>query len=159
MKYKFVKLNRINCEYKDKKLEENDIGILLGEKDAKSLVMFFNKKNKGDYLIALIGKNDLIKTDMELSDKIVAKMDEYIKSNTDKISQKTSFTEVLFEECDFVELLVEKEKYAKFGAHKGDKGVIALPRATKNQILVDFGNYSEDFDGLVSVEINDLKKA
>ena len=51
-----------------------------------------------------------------------------------------------------------KEKYSKYGIHKGDRGIIASNKATKNKILVDFGKEAEDFDGFISVDFEDVKK-
>ncbi len=62
---------------------------------------------------------------------------------------------------DRVELMVEKEKYAKFGIHKGDQGCVMGDYAVKNCIEVDFSGISEngDFYGYcILVNIDDLKK-
>ena len=85
-------------------------------------------------------------------------LEEYIENNADKISNKTNFEAIPFKECDYVELIVEKEKYSKYGLRKGDRGIIASNKATKNKILVDFGKETEDFDGFISVDFNDIKK-
>ena len=63
-------------------------------------------------------------------------------------------------EYDMVELINEKEKYSKFGIHKGDKGCVMDSDAVQGYIEVDFsgidkeGNYHGD---CVSVKIEDLK--
>ena len=120
--------------------------------------MFFNNVNQGDYLMLVMNKADLTITDMILPNNLCVELEEYIENNADKIANKTNFEVIPFKECDYVELIVEKEKYSKYGLRKGDRGVIALNKATKNKILVDFGKETEDYDGFVSVDFEDLKK-
>ena len=120
--------------------------------------MFFNNVNQGDYLMLVMNKIDLTITDMILPNNLCVELEEYIENNADKIANKTNFEVSPFNECDEVELVVDKEKYSKYGIHKGDRGIIASNKATKNKILVDFGKETEDFDGFVSVGFNDIKK-
>ena len=120
--------------------------------------MFFNNVNQGDYLMLVMNKADLTITDMILPNNLCVELEEYIENNADKIANKTNFEVIPFKECDYVELIVEKEKYSKYGLHKGDRGIIASNKATKNKILVDFGNETQDFDGFISVDFEDVKK-
>ena len=59
-----------------------------------------------------------------------------------------------------VELLIEDEKYSKFGVHKGDKGCVISNYAIQNQVEVDFswvdknGNFYGD---CIVVDVDDLK--
>ena len=46
-------------------------------------------------------------------------------------------------EYDSVELLVEKEKYAKHGVHKGMQGWICYEKCVKGYSLVEFPLYGE----------------
>lgn len=158
MKYKIVKLKNLKEEYVKLGLSKDSLGLLLNEKNTQCLIMFFNNVNQGDYLMLVMSETDLIITDMVLPNNLCAELEEYIENNADKITNKHKFEETPFNECDEVELIVEKEKYAKFNLHKGDKGVIASNKATKNKILVDFGNVTEDFDGFISVDFEDVKK-
>ncbi len=122
------------------------------------LTLFFNNLNYGDYLVFNVEKSDLNVTDMVLPQKLCIELEKYINSNTKKILNKNNFEQNSFNECDQVELIVEKEKYSKYGIHKGDKGIIALNRASNNKILVDFSNATENFDGFISVDFSDIKK-
>ena len=158
MKYKIVKIKKIKEEYKKLGLSKDSLGLLLNEKNSQCLIIFFNNVNQGDYLVHVMGETDLIITDMVLHSNLCVELEEHIENNADKISNKTNFKAIPFNECDEVELIVEKEKYIKFGIRKGDKGIIASNKATKNKILVDFGKETEDFDGFVSVNLEDIKK-
>lgn len=158
MKYRIVKLKRIDEKYKKIGLNETTLGLMLEEKNTEVLVMFFNSQNQGDYLTLLINKKELELTDMELPQKICEELEEYILKNVDEIAKKTTFKKVPFEECDFVELTVEKDEYSKYGVHKGDRGIVASNKAAKNTILVEFNNETDKFDGFISVEIEDIKK-
>ncbi len=158
MKYKIVKLKNLKVEYKKIGLDNGSLGLLLKEKNSQCLIMFFNNVNQGDYLVLVMSKADLEITDMVLPNNLCSELEEYIENNADKIASKTNFEELPFKECDYVELIVEKEKYSKYGLQKRDRGVIASNKATKNKILVDFGNVTEEFDGFVSVEFEEVKK-
>ncbi len=158
MKYKIVKLNNVRDEYKKLTLSKDSLGLILNEKNSQCLVMFFNSVNQGDYLVLVMSKADLEITDMVLPDNLSSELEEHIKSNADKIAKKTNFEGFPFNECDQVELIVDKEKYSKYGLSKGDRGIIASYKATKNKILIDFGKETEDFDGFVSVDFEDIKK-
>ncbi len=158
MKYKIVKLKNLKEEYKKLGLSNDSLGLLLNEKNSQCLIMFFNNVNQGDYLVLVVNRSDLDITDMVLPSNLSAELEEYIENNTDKIAEKTKFEKIPFNECDEVELTVDKEKYIKYGLQKGDRGIIASSKATKNKILVDFGKETEDFDGFVSVDFEDLKK-
>lgn len=46
-------------------------------------------------------------------------------------------------EMDCVEVIVEKEKYAKDGIHKGMTGWICFPEEVKGVFLVDFPQYGK----------------
>ena len=82
------------------------------------------------------------------------------ESDALKSRAKDVLAPIAINEYDMVELLVEEERYAKFGAHKGDVGCVTDNNAVQNYIEVDFsgtdqnGNYYGD---CISVKINDLK--
>ena len=158
MKYKIVKLKNLKEEYVKLGLSKDSLGLLLNENNSQCLIMFFNNVNQGDYLMLVMSETDLIITDMVLPNNLCSELEEYIENNADKIASKTNFEDIPFNECDYVELIVEKEKYSKYGLRKGDRGIIASNKATKNKILVDFGKEAEDFDGFVSVDFEDVKK-
>ncbi len=158
MKYKIVKIKNVKDEYKSIGLNAQSLGLILNEKNSQCLVMFFNNVNQGDYLVLVMSKADLEITDMVLPNNLSSELEEYIKRNADKIAKKTNFEVIPFNECDQVELIVDKEKYSKYGLSKGDRGIIASNKATKNKILIDFGKETEDFDGFVSVDFEDIKK-
>ena len=158
MKYEIVKLKNLKEEYVKLGLSKDSLGLLLNEKNSQCLIMFFNNVNQGDYLMLVMSETDLIITDMVLPNNLCSELEDYIENNADKIASKTNFEELPFNECDYVELIVEKEKYSKYGLRKGDRGIIASNKATKNKILVDFSNETEDFDGFISVDFEDVKK-
>lgn len=158
MKYKIVKLKNLKEEYKKIGLDNGSLGLLLNEKNSQCLTMFFNNFNQGDYLVLVMNKADLTITDMILPNNLCAELEEYIENNANKIAEKTKFEEIPFNECNQVELIVDKEKYSKYGLHKGDRGIVASNKVTKNKILVEFGKETEDFDGFISVDFEDLRK-
>lgn len=61
---------------------------------------------------------------------------------------------------DMVELLVEDEKYTRYGIHKGDRGCVMDDNAVQDYIEVDFSGIDENgnyYGDCISVKINDLK--
>jgi len=158
MKYKIVKIKNLKEEYEQLGLSKDSLGLLLNEKNSQCLIMFFNNVNQGDYLVLVVNRSDLDITDMILPNNLCSELEEHIENNADKIVNKTNFEVIPFKECDYIELIVDKEKYSKYGLQKGDRGIIASNKATKNKILVDFGNATEEFDGFVSVDFEDVKK-
>lgn len=83
-------------------------------------------------------------------------------SASDDINSKAKdvLVPVAINEYDMVELLVEEERYAEFGAHKGDVGRVMDNNAVQNYIEVDFSGIDKDgnyYGDCISVNINDLK--
>ena len=61
-------------------------------------------------------------------------------------------------EYDSVELLVEKETYAKYGVHKGMQGWICYEKCVKGYSLVEFPLYGESgIIATIDVRDEDLK--
>ena len=60
-------------------------------------------------------------------------------------------------EMDCVEVIVEKEKYAKFGVHKGMQGWICFDDCSNGYWLVNFPQYGEKDDiAEISIKEEDL---
>lgn len=158
MNYKVVKLKDYKTKYKNQGLTQNNVGILLSQKEEYFQVLFFNARNEGDYLVSLVDKNDVEYIEEDLQESITVEFDRYVKNNLEKIQNKQNFIMNPFNECDFVELIVEKEQYKKLGLKKGDRGVIALNKATKDKVLVEFDIETDKTDGFVLVNFEDVKK-
>ena len=61
-------------------------------------------------------------------------------------------------EMDCVEVMVEKENYAKDGVHKGMQGWICLDDSSNGSWLVNFPQYGENEDiATISIKEADLK--
>ena len=122
MKYKIVKIKKIKEEYKKLGLSKDSLGLLLNEKNSQCLIIFFNNVNQGDYLVHVMGETDLIITDMVLHSNLCAELEEHIENNADKISNKTNFKAIPFNECDEVELMtVQKACSIEFSGHATEK--------------------------------------
>ncbi len=102
----------------------------------------------------------MIKFNEELPEKILSEFDNYLKENIEKLETKTTFVDLAFNEYDTVQLIVEKDKYSKYGIHNGEIGIIAENYGVKKDVLVDFTgvNNNEEFYGAcISVNKDDLK--
>ena len=144
--------------YKDSNLINNLHGIVVRIDNDDIDVMFFNPQNLGDYAIVKVEITDLEIEKIELPNDVKSKLLQEIDNLI--FNSKHSIEPVQLHNYDKVELLVEDEKYSKFGIHKGDTGCIMDSCAVQNYIEVDFsgidknGNYYGD---CISVKIEDLK--
>lgn len=144
--------------YVKNNLQKDMHGIVVNEINPIS-VLFFNPKNIGNYaIVKIINVQDIIvekeKLPKEIQQEIFSKLDTII-------SKANSYLEpITINEYDMVELIVEEEKYAKYGVHKGDTGCVMDNKAVQNYIEVDFSGIDEkgDFYGdCISVKIEDLR--
>ena len=158
-KYDFVSLKNLKREYKIKKLYENASGIVLENLPAgKVLVLFLNDKIQGDYAVLEIPISDLKKENFETPQKMIEIIEKSEKLKDEKVLKKNSFEKLKFNEYDWVELIVEKEEYAKEGIHKGEYGCVMDNEVVGGRILVDFPNIDEEYYGeCISVKIEDLR--
>lgn len=155
-----VKLQALKNEYKTFNLNLESYGIVLLNENSMSKVLFLNNKIVGDYAIATIKDKDLVKFDGEIPDITLAEFDNYLKENIEKLKTKTSFADLVFNEYDSVELIVEKDRYSKYGIHKGETGVVAENYGVKKDILVDFTGVNKNgevYGDCISVSKDDLK--
>lgn len=62
-------------------------------------------------------------------------------------------------ELDIIEVIVEKEKYAKEGVHKGMQGWICDERCIDQSWLINFPQYGENPDiATISIHEDDMKQ-
>ena len=121
-------------------------------------VLFFNPQNVGDYAIVNVKIMDLDldkeKLPTEFEKELLSKLE------TLKLKAKNVIEPIAINEDDMVELLVEEERYTKFGIHKGDRGCVMDNNAVQNYIEVDFSGIDKDgnyYGDCISVKIDDLK--
>lgn len=156
-KYDIVKLSNLIEEYKQNNLYLNAQGIILEFSNEKSKTLFFNEYNQGDYAYLEVRNNDI----EIISEDVPSIFINYIQDNLKNFTPKEKgFKKKEFEAYTQVELLIEDDKYSKFGVHKGDKGVIMEDYAVKDYVLVDFGRLDENnnYHGdCISVRLKDVK--
>ena len=133
-------------------------GIVIKTNYDNADVLFFNPSNVGDYAVVNI-KNEDLESDKK---NLPAELEKELLSASDDINSKAKdvLVPVAINEYDMVELLVEEERYAEFGAHKGDVGRVMDNNAVQNYIEVDFSGIDKDgnyYGDCISVNINDLK--
>ena len=104
--------------YLENNLQKDMHGIVISKNANTIAVLFFNPQNVGNYAVVNVSVFDLIVDKEKLSDKV----QQEITVNIDKILEKAkSYLEpIIIKEYDTVELLVEEDKYSKFGIHKID---------------------------------------
>ncbi len=139
-------------------LQKNMHGIVISENSGEIAVLFFNPLNIGNYAIVNVRLQDIVVE----KEKLPNVMQKEILINLDKILSKAPnhLDPVTINNYDMVELLVEEDKYTKFGIHKGDKGCVMDNKAVQNYIEVDFSGIDENgnfYGDCVSVKIDDIK--
>lgn len=136
--YDDVKLNTELEELSEKGIHNGCLGIVLEIKNNECLVLFFNKLNRGDYACCNVDKKFL--TVLNLNYKKYNDGWEKFKATRDLT--KDSFKPQKFFEYDLVELTVEKEKYSKYGVHKGMQGVVMENYCIDSEYYVIFTDES-----------------
>ena len=144
--------------YLENNLQKDMHGIVISKNSNTIAVLFFNPQNVGNYAVVNVSVCDLIVEKEKLPDKV----QQEITVNLDKILEKSkSYLEpIMIKEYDMVELLVEEDRYSKFGIHKGDRGCVMDNKAVQNYIEVDFSGIDENgnfYGDCISVKIDDLK--
>lgn len=144
--------------YIENNLQKDMHGIVISENANMIAVLFFNPQNIGNYAIVKVCVRDLIIDKEKLPDNIKQEL----LLNLDKILGKAkSYLEpIIIKAYDMVELLVEENKYSKYGIHKGDRGCVMDNKAVQDYIEVDFSGIDENgnfYGDCISVKIDDLK--
>ena len=155
--YDFVELISSLDYLEEKGIHKESKGTIIELKNSDAFVVFFNEKNMGDYAVANV-ETKFLKTIGEFPKEHHDKLKVFIKDLD--YNKNEQFKDVNVKEYDLVELLVEDEKYTRFGAHKGDRGCVISNYAIHNKVEVDFswvdkeGNFHGD---CIVVNIKDLK--
>ena len=99
--------------YVQNNLQKDMHGIVVSESFSKISVLFFNPQNIGSFAVVNVDAKDV---SLE-KEKLPAEMQKEILANLDSILSKTKdyLEPVQIKEYDMVELVVEDEKYSKFG--------------------------------------------
>lgn len=144
--------------YKNFGLVKDMRGIVSGTNFDDVDVLFFNPQNIGDFAIVNVKFVDLElekgKLPAELEKELLSKLDDIIAKAKNEIQP------IKIKEYDMVELIVEEDRYAQFGIHKGDRGCVMDNNAVQNYIEVDFSGIDENgkfYGDCISVKLDDLK--
>lgn len=155
--YDFVELIN-SLEYLEEKgIFKESKGTIIKLENNIAAVLFFNEKNMGDYAVANVNTK-FLKTIGEFPTGELINLNNFIKNLDQEKHDKLKYPNI--KEFDLVELLIEDEKYSKFGVHKGNKGCVISNYAIQNQVEVDFswvdknGNFYGD---CIVVDVDDLK--
>lgn len=122
--YDDIELNREVKELAELGIHKGCFGVIakLGEK--KSLILFFNPEDLGDYAYAYVENDDLLFCKRQ-EEPFRTEFEQYFASHDP--TKKTSFEPTLLREYDTVRVIVERPQYAKAGVHKGMVGTILNP--------------------------------
>ena len=144
--------------YKEFNLIMDMHGIVVELNGDNAGVLFFNPNNVGEYAIINVKIEDLEIDREKIPPEFLKEL--HLNLSTIISKAKNKIKPIAIKEYSMVELLVEDEKYSRFGIHKGDTGCVMDNNAVQNYVEVDFsgidknGNYHGD---CISVKIDDLK--
>ena len=159
-KYDIVKLTKLDDKLLNLNLYLNTNGIVLESDNVSSKVLFLNDEILGDYAVVTVNNDFLEKENFVLTNEML-KICKEEEIRTKINNKKNRFNKLKFKENDTVQLVVDREEYAKYGIYKGDKGIVAIDYSIDNSILVDFFKLYEDENycgECVSVRLQDLEK-
>ena len=144
--------------YKKYNLQQDTHGIVLECGVNNSDILFFNPKNQGDYIIVKINKVDVSIEKEKLPENIIKELTS--KLHNLNFKAKHRFDNLQIKSYDMVELMVEDDKYTRYGIHKGDRGRVMDDNAVQDYIEVDFSGIDDNgnfYGDCISVKIEDLK--
>lgn len=144
--------------YKKYHLQQDTHGIVLECGVNNSDILFFNPKNQGDYIIVKINKVDVSIEKEKLPENIIKELTS--KLHNLNFKAKHRFDNLQIKSYDMVELMVEDDKYTRYGIHKGDRGCVMDDNAVQDYIEVDFSGIDDNgnfYGDCISVKIEDLK--
>ena len=151
--YDDVELNEELEELTEKGIHNGETGVILDIRADKCYVLFLNSQNYGDYAYVKVKSRYLDYCDFHYGKSI----EDFEKFKQTRDLTKDSFKPQKFIEFDLVELIVEKEKYAKYGVHKGMQGVIMETKCIDSCYYVIFTDESTAEDiADISVHEDDL---
>ena len=144
--------------YKKYGVERNIHGMIIDVLQNHVQVLFFNPRNNDEFTLINVNKSDIALDKEVVSENIKSLLGE----NIEKLKSRENyiFTSPKFKLFDKVELIVEKEKYSKFGLHKGYIGFVIDDIVINNSVEVDFTDLGKNrlYDGeTFSISIDDLK--
>ena len=120
-------------------------------------VLFFHPKILGEYIIRSLSLQDLLPE----SESLPQEIEKDLFSDLDKVyaKAKPDFTVIPYKVGDKVQLLVEEERYSRFGIHKGSIGCVVDDAVVAGKVEVDFYEPKEAaaYDSTLAVKITDLK--
>ncbi len=156
-KYDLVEL-KIDSPYIVHNLHKGTFGLVVEAGNPFSTILFFNSQNMGDYAVLSVNNQDIeVKNEKlpnEILQELVEKLDTILKKS------KPYLKEPSVKEFDVVELMIERDGYAKQGVHKGDRGTVVEDYAVDDHVLVDFTVVDENGEirgDCISVKTSDLK--
>jgi hypothetical protein len=140
-KYDIVRLKDGADKYADSGIQGGEIGTVVDTLGARRLVMFFNKKDHGDYACVWTNDDDLLYLN-GMPEEVKKWIDDIVRR--EDFSAHKAFRRSDIKEYDQVEVVAEKEAYARQGVHKGMRGVVMTDHAIDGKWYVIF---SEDGTG------------
>ena len=156
-KYDLISLKN-ESPYKKYGIEKNLHGIIIDILQNHIQVLFFNPRNNDEITLLYVNKSDIYLDKEMLPENIKIELEK----NIDKLKTKENsiFTTPKFKLFDKVELIVDKEKYSKFGLHNGDIGFVIDDVIISGNIEIDFPDLDENnefYGETFSINIDDLK--
>lgn len=152
--YDHIILNSETEELGERGIHKGCMGTVIKVRAEKSFIVFYNSNDIGDYAFAWVENIHL---------GFFEKMDpSLIKEFTERIAElkpaeKLNFEKNNLQEYDTVKLIAEKDKYTKYGAHKGMIGTVLDPEKIGGGRLVYFSDETGADTIGITVQETDLE--
>ena len=129
-------------------------GIIAKLGEQRSLILFYNPDDLGDYAYAVAENSDLIFLE-KIQEPIKTELAQNIAAEDP--TKKTDFEPTRLREYDLVRVAVEKPKYAKEGVHEGMVGTILEPGKINGGWMVYFPDETGADTILCRIQETDLE--
>lgn len=130
-------------------IHANYAGLIVRIEDNICTVCFYNPTNRGESAYAKVDKKHL-KFFFRSEESVIKEMETFFPN--ENIDENGTLTECDVKEYDVVEVIVEKEEYAKEGVHKGCLGTVMEPYAVEGRWYVIFTNPETGLD-IADIEV------
>lgn len=153
--YDEVRLKEEVPELAERGIHKGCDGDVISVDGDKCKVIFFAPRIYGDYAVAQVEQNMLTYIS-HMSESRIRILKDTVEDMDE--SKHTRFLDDDVYENDEIEVIVEKEKYAKQGVHKGMTGMVILDYSIRNKWLIEFSDEESGEDiALLEVHRDDFK--
>lgn len=119
--------------------------------DNKCKVIFYAPRIYGDYVIAIVDE-DALSYKSHMDERLIEGFKKFVETIDE--SKHTCFLNDDVHEYDVVQLMVEKEEYAKHGVHRGMTGTVMMDVSYYNKWYVIFESTDGSGEDIADLDVH-----